>query len=135
MESAKFQFKGFFINRSLIEQSGNEVSQDISISFDPKGIVNKEQKTYQLQLGAKIEDKTKALNVEIEAVANFIFDTQIDEDTLKSMFFINAPALLFPYLRAYISSLTALSGLKPITLPTLNLTGLGKDLERNTKFE
>jgi preprotein translocase subunit SecB len=135
MESAKFQFKGFFINRSLIEQSGNEVSQDISISFDPKGIVNKEQKTYQLQLGAKIEDKTKALNVEIEAVANFIFDTQIDEDTLKSMFFINAPALLFPYLRAYISSLTALSGLKPITLPTFNLTGLGKDLERNTKFE
>jgi preprotein translocase subunit SecB len=135
MESSKFQFKGFFVNRSLIEQSGKEVSQDISISFDPKGIVNKEEQTYQLQLGAKIEDESKSLKIEIDAVANFIFDTKIDENTLKSMFFINAPALLFPYLRAYISSLTALSGLKPITLPTLNLTGLGKELEKNTIFE
>lgn len=135
MESSKFQFKGFFISRSLIEQTGKEVSQDISISFAPKGIVNKGKLTYQLQLGAKIKDESKTLTIEIEAVADFIFDAEIDEITLKSMFFINAPALLFPYLRAYISSLTALSGLKPITLPTLNLTGLGKELEKNTIFE
>jgi preprotein translocase subunit SecB len=135
MESSKFQFKGFIVKRSLIEQSGEKTSSDISISFDPHGLVNKNEQTYQLQLGAKIEDQTKTLIIEIDAVANFVFNAEIDESTLKSMFFINAPALLFPYLRAYISSLTALSGLKPITLPTLNLTGLGKELERNTIFE
>jgi preprotein translocase subunit SecB len=135
MESSKFQFKGFFVRRSLFEQSGKEASKDISIAFSPRGVVNKENQTYQLLLEAKIEDESKSLNIEIEAVANFIFDHKIDEDTLKNMFFINAPALLFPYLRAYISSLTALSGLRPITLPTLNLTGLGKELEKNTIFE
>ena len=135
MESSKFQFKGFIIKRSLIEQTGEKVSSDISIAFEPKGIVKKEERRYQLQLGAKIDDKAKCLHIEIDSVANFIFDDKISDDTFNRMFFVNAPALLFPYLRAYISTLTALSGLTSINLPTLNLTGLGEELEKNTIFE
>ncbi|PIQ16396.1 MAG: protein export chaperone secb, partial [Flavobacteriales bacterium CG18_big_fil_WC_8_21_14_2_50_32_9] len=41
----------------------------------------------------------------------------------------------FPYIRAYISALTALSGLKTITIPTMNLTGLGEKLKRKTTFD
>ena len=49
---------------------------------------------------------------------------EFDEDlTNKQLFFSqNAPAILFPYIRAYISALTALSGIPTITLPTLNLS-------------
>ena len=53
-------------------------------------------------------------------------------DNLNNLFFVNAPALLFPYIRAYISTLTNLSGFDPINLPTLNMSGLGEDLKKNT---
>jgi preprotein translocase subunit SecB len=130
---AKFQFREFFINRSLIEQSEGEPSSDFSIGFDPKGFVNKKKSIFQLRLGIKINDKKNVINIEISSVANYHFDKEITKDQLDKLFYINAPAILFPYIRAYISTLTNLSGFKPINLPTLNLTGLGEDLKQNTK--
>ena len=65
-------------------------------------------------------------------MADFYFEKGIEEKQLNNYFYINAPAILFPYIRAYITTLTSLSGLKPIILPTLNLIGLGKDLADHT---
>lgn len=39
---------------------------------------------------------------------------------------------MFPYIRAYISTVTALSGLKAVNLPVLNLTDLQERLKLNT---
>ena len=68
----------------------------------------------------------------MDTVSNFSFDSQIEITQLNKYFYMNAPAILFPYIRAYISTLSVLSGIEPITLPTLNLSGLGKELEKNT---
>ena len=81
----------------------------------------------------KIEDENKAFNIEIKAIANYVFENGIELEKLNNFFYINAPALLFPYIRAFISTLTNLSGFEPINLPTLNMTKLGDDLKRNTK--
>ncbi|MFA6334558.1 MAG: protein-export chaperone SecB [Bacteroidales bacterium] len=133
MDDSKFQFKGFSIIRSLIERSGNNTSKKLSLGFTPKGIINKGEETFQLHLGVKIEDENKSLKIEIEAVANYTFASKTGLDSLSNFFYINAPALLFPYIRAYISTLTNLSGFEPINLPTLNMTSLGDDLKKNTK--
>ena len=47
---------------------------------------------------------------------------------LKTFIGLNAPAILFPYLRAYVSNITALSGMQPIIMPTLNLSTICKDM-------
>ena len=60
------------------------------------------------------------------------FENKEGLENLGKFFYINAPALLFPYIRAYISTLTNLSGFEPINLPTLNMTRLGDDLKKNT---
>ena len=133
MNDAKFQFKGFKIVRSLIEQNDIEPSKEISLGFDPKGLVNKERANFQLNLGVKVEDKNKAFNIEIQAVAHYSFNNEISLNKLNNYFYTNAPALLFPYIRAYISTITNLSGLNPINLPTLNLISLGANLKENTK--
>jgi len=49
-------------------------------------------------------------------------------------FCINGPAILFPYIRAYLSSLSALSGIPLILLPTINMTGLAETLKSNIKI-
>ncbi len=132
MDESKFQFKGFTINRSLIERNNNKSSKKLSLGFTPKGFINKEEATFQLHLGVKIEDENKSFKVEIDAVANYTFNNKTGLENLGNFFYINAPALLFPYVRAYISTLTNLSGFEPINLPTLNMTKLGEDLKNNT---
>lgn len=129
---SKFQFKGFKITRSFIERNDKKPSKKISLGFAPEGFINKKDSTFHLHLGVKIEDENKAINIEINAVADYYFGNKEGLDNLNSFFFVNAPALLFPYIRAYISTLTNLSGFEPINLPTLNMTGLGEDLKKNT---
>lgn len=132
MEESKFQFKDFSIIRSLIERKEEESSKKISLGFAPKGIINKKNSSFRLQLGVKIEDENKTFNIEIEAFANYNFENKIALGSLNNLFFVDAPALLFPYIRAYISTLTNLSGFEPVNLPTLNMARLGEDLKKNT---
>ncbi len=129
---SKFQFKGFKIIRSLIERNEKKASKKISLMFVPKGIIKKKENKFQLHLEVKIEDENKSFNIEIKAIADYYFDSDLENKVLDNFFFINAPAILFPYIRAYISTLTNLSGFEPINLPTLNLTALGDDLKQNT---
>lgn len=132
MEDSKFQFKGFNIIRSLIERNENKASQKINLGFAPKGFINKNDSNFQLQLGVRIEDENKSFKIEIDAIANYVFENKESLNNLSKFFYVNAPALLFPYIRAYISTLTNLSGFEPINLPTLNMTRLGEDLRKNT---
>lgn len=133
MTDSKFQFKGFKITRSLIERINEDQSKKLSLNFSPKGTINKDAGVFQLTLGVNIEDESKTLTIEIEAVADYDFDKEISKEELNNFFYLNAPALLFPYIRAYISTLTNLSGFNPINLPTLNMSRLGEDLKKNTK--
>lgn len=132
MENSKFQFKGFIIRKSVIELIEEGIPQKFKIQFDPKGIIKSSDSIFRLILGVKIEDENKIFKIEIEAQADYSFDKEIDQEKLNKLFYINAPAIVFPYIRAYISTLTNLSGIKPITLPTLNLTSLGVQLKENT---
>lgn len=131
-KTSAFQFKGYRIERSLIEMKSTEIGEKFSISFDPKGLINKAESTYQLHLITYIKNQEDTINIEIDIVAFFSFDNKIERDQLNKMFFINAPAIVFPYLRSYITTLTVLSGIDPVILPTLNLSGIGKELEQNT---
>ena len=135
MDEAKFQFKGFYITRSLIERDETkEISTKLSVDFKPSGIISKEKSNFKLLLGVKITDVEKVLNIDIDVRADYSFSSEIKPEELEQYFYINAPALLFPYLRAYIATLSNLSGFKTINLPTLNLTGLGEELKKNTSI-
>ncbi len=57
----------------------------------------------------------------IEYIANFTTSEDIDDEFKKSNFpKVNAPAIAYPYLRAFISQFLLLSGYNPQILPTFN---------------
>lgn len=59
--------------------------------------------------------------ISTEFAARFIADGEINDEFKTSNFVkINAPAIAYPFLRAFISNLTINSGLTPIVLPTMN---------------
>ncbi len=133
-EVSKFQFKGYRITKSLIELQENSNFDDLKIGFKASGIVKTEAQQFLLYLSVNIANEIKDLKIEIEAIGNFKFEKIEKIEDISSYFYVNSSALLFPYIRAYISTLTNLSGNRSVTLPTMNLTNLAQELKSNTKF-
>ena len=129
---SKFQFKGYRINRSLIELDENSNFENLKISFDVSGLVKRVENLFILNLSVKIKNDESNLKIEVDTIANFLFEKVENIDDISSFFYNNSSAILFPYIRAYISTLTNLSGNRSITLPTMNLTNLADELRANT---
>lgn len=130
-KQTSFQFKAFRIVKSSIERKEGKLNSGLNLNFDPRGQINKKEKKFHLTLGVDIEDEDKIFQVSVVAVGEYTFVPNEDAN-LDNFFFLNAPAILFPYIRAYISTLTNLSGFSPINLPTLNMEGLKEVLKKNT---
>ena len=89
-----------------------------------------EEKKESFGIAFNIEIKDKRFDLTLEALFMFSVDSQITEEFKLSDFpKINAPAIAFPYLRAYISNLTLQSGFEPIMLPSINFVNLAKEKE------
>ena len=129
-----FKFEKYSILRSVIDRKSDETPKSLQIGFEPKGTHFKEDSRFELLLMVRIEDEGKSLLIEVDASATYLLEGEVSDKMLKTFFYLNAPAILFPYIRAYIATLTTLSGMAPINLPTLNLTQLASQLERNTHW-
>jgi preprotein translocase subunit SecB len=84
----------------------------------------------------EIEIRDTNFDLQIETLFIFELDNEIDEKFKLSDFpKINAPAIAFPYLRAYISNFTLQSGFSPIILPSINFVELAKQKSEETQFQ
>jgi len=89
-----------------------------------------EDKPNTFGIGFEVEINDKRFDLNIETIFMFKLDKEISEEFKLSDFpKINAPAIAFPYLRAYISNLTLQSGFEPVMLPSINFVNLAKDKE------
>ena len=125
--SADFRFAGYKVVKSVIEFNGDIVGNKFSVNIDPSGI--KDGKSFFLKLDVSVEDECKSYSVFVSMIGRFEFDENVDR--LPDFFTVNAPAILFPYVRAYISSLTSASGVDTVIIPTLNLISLKESLSEN----
>jgi preprotein translocase subunit SecB len=133
MALSQFQFLGYKILKSSIElEETFSESSGLEIGFKTSGTVNKKDLTFNLNLNVIIKNSENSINIEINSIGKFKFEPVEDIGDISNFFYTNASAILFPYIRAYIGTLTNLSGLKAINLPTLNLTNLAEDLRQNT---
>lgn len=114
------------LNLSLIkDEERNDNSFDLNLGhFFPEDI----KESFGIVFNIEIKDKRFDLN--IEALFMFSVEGEITEEFKLSDFpKINAPAIAFPYLRAYISNLTLQSGFEPIMLPSINFVNLAREKE------
>lgn len=134
-KKAAFQFIKFFITESYFNfvEEGN---YNLSVSIIPSGSVFPELHQFHLFLNVTVKDKDDKFECNIKSTSIFNFPEDVDIEQYKSSFFTtNAPAITFPYIRAYIANLTAQSGIMNILLPTLNLSNLAKSLKENISFQ
>ncbi len=85
----------------------------------------------------KLTIKDKAFDLSLKAVFQFeLIDEKITEEFKLSSFpKINAPAIAFPYLRAFVSTLTLQAGLKTVILPSINFVKIAKSRDASGEEE
>lgn len=127
-------FSGFKITHSSIDFNG-PIGQNMNFGIDASGEINKNTNIFQLWLKVEVTDDQAGLNIKVDASAEYkIEGASIDDPIFSNYLFLNAPAILFPYIRAYITALTSLSGSETITIPPLNVSGIKDSLKEHTQI-
>ncbi|MBQ9253211.1 MAG: protein-export chaperone SecB [Bacteroidales bacterium] len=70
------------------------------------------------------------LNINVECQAVFVVDSKIDINFLKSSFVtLNAPAIVYPFVRSFVSNLSVNAGFPAIILPAINFAAKDREKE------
>lgn len=134
MDNAAFRLSGYQFDRVILNLE--HVSKDLSLdlSFAPKGSYNPCKGTYLLTFVFTAFCKDRKI-VEVLCRADFVFQNKLSIEEIPSYFYANSIAILFPYVRAFVSTLTLQANITPLVLPTLNFTDLQAELRANTIVE
>ncbi len=135
-EPAKAAFG--FDNFRIVSFALNELTPDndeLSISIVPSGVYFEKEGVFEVTIDFSASESNSSDIPAVKAIlkAKFTFQNPIQYTEIPGFFYLNSIAIVFPYLRAFISSLTLQANIKPIILPVLNLTGLDKPLRDSTK--
>lgn len=133
-QKAAFQLEKYLFNKVSInlENKGNE---EMVVDFNPSGVYIQEKSQYNLKFTFKAFFEEQGIEnpyVLIECTGFFKFEDVQDTEQIPSFFYRNAIAILFPYLRAFVSMVTLQANVAPVVLPTLNLSDLEQPLKDNT---
>jgi preprotein translocase subunit SecB len=80
----------------------------------------------------------KFFDLNLVAIGNFEFDNEFSDEELKKNFVnANAPAIMFPYVRAFVTTITSNLGnvTGPLTIPTQFFQGELPEIEHDETAE
>jgi preprotein translocase subunit SecB len=133
-KKAAFSFQSYKVSSIILNEPPAQ-EEIISVQFNPSGKYFLQEGRYILQLDfiASTEEKeNKFLSISLESV--FIFDEKnIEAKQLPIYFYRNCIAIVFPYMRAIVSTITSVTNSRPLLLPLLNLSSLEEPLKKNTE--
>lgn len=132
MKNAAFSLEEFIFNQVWIDLE-RKTSNDIKISILPNGTFFKKDSVYELVLNFKsYNDQIENHFISIQCKSLFNFEEETKFEEIPDYFYTNCIAIIFPYLRGFISNVTLQANIAPIILPTLNLVSLKENLIENT---
>lgn len=92
----------------------------IDIRFEPKVFYPDANKhLFNIVMDIELKDE-KVFEMTMKAIGNFELETGLDEELRKTFVNTNAPAIMFPYIRSFITTFTANLGnvVGPLVIPT-----------------
>ncbi len=132
-KKAAFNLEFFKITKFSLSEP-TVVKDGLSIKFDPSGEYDSKTGIYKLTLGytafQEVTKRKKDTFIECTLIAQFKIDTS--DNNIPDYFYRNSIAIIYPYLRSFITTLTIQANLKPLIMPLLNLSDLEKPLRDNT---
>lgn len=138
----KIQLKNWRVKEVLFNVLAPEIQQEqpeekkrnsFSLGFG-KFLVKEEKKQFSIGFQVRLSDEEFTLKTEMF----FFFETDInlEEEFIDSTFAnINAPAIAFPYMRAFISNFTLQAGFRPVMLPSVNFVEFKNNDKEEESFD
>lgn len=133
MEKAAFRFLGYKFTKVSLDFSDVNVEHELAIDISTSGVYVSNIGKFELKfIFTALNSQTEEEVVKIESVSQFLFSDIIEYEDIPDYFYPNSIAIVFPYVRAFISSISVQAGIPPIVLPTYNLSVLQEELRKNT---
>lgn len=132
MQKAAFSIVTYQFDKVNIDLE-NQQTEELDLGFQTKGIFINESNNFELIfiVNVKNQNETDPF-VSIRCKGLFKFDNISSFEEIPDFFYRNSIAILFPYVRAYLSLVTTQANVQGIILPTLNLSNLEGELRKNT---
>jgi len=128
-----FEFLIFYVSKAFLERESSypDYSQlNIDAKFNNTNI--DEDKTFRTNFLINISgsEENKSISIQIEAGAAFKMHGNPSSEEVANFMHFNSPAIVYPYVRAFIANFTLNAGINPINLPILNfVTQMEKNLQ------
>jgi preprotein translocase subunit SecB len=104
-----------------VDDKNEETEMGFNLDFKVLFSKDKEDE-FHLVFESEIK-KPDVFDLSIKYLAVFKTDEEIDDEFENSHFpYVNAPAITFPFLRSFISTLMINAGYPPVILPSINFT-------------
>ena len=100
-------------------QKGDE-ENSIEVNIGGANLYHQKEKRLEITINVTLKDKSSGYNLEVEYGAFFALDGKFEKEDIERISKINGPAILFPYVREYVSDLTRRAGHEPVYLPAIN---------------
>lgn len=130
-EKIQIQFLGLQTKEVVmkIDSYNNSVADEVDTQLKIKnGFTSEDKHIFAIIFELTLENKERNFYLKVEAHNHFRLNQEITDEFKDSTFInVNAPAIAFPYVRAFISNLTLNSGYDPIILPSYNFVNIYKE--------
>lgn len=132
LKKAAFSLSTYKITKANIDFAKQELTDEIGLILDPSGEFKKSESIFDLKIIFKAgTSNMESVLVECEMHGWFKFSNVDAQEDIPDYFFRNSIAIIFPYLRSFISTLTLQANTKNLILPTMNLSNLESVLKSN----
>ncbi len=127
-------FKGYKVISLSLKTEQPDLNDNVSVNF--QALFSQEsEKDFMVLFDIKLSTKDGSL-INLEYAGFFEADQLITQEFMQSDFpIVNAPAITYPYVRSFISTLTVNAGMQAIILPTVNFKEIVNHNEKTDQAE
>lgn len=133
MNKAIFKFEDYqFSKISLDTNKIGGTDKSLSLDFNVSGEYDETKGKFILKFDFDAQNSQNESVIFVSCRSTFSFENPIAIEDIPDFFYPNSIAIIFPYVRAMVSTLTLQANIQPIILPTINLLFLKDNLKGNT---
>jgi preprotein translocase subunit SecB len=122
-EESKFQFLGYRVSEihCEIQDSFDPQESKLSQSIEIQQSYDKDRDRFvEIMMDVSLESKDKSFKFFIRTKGGFIGNEGMPQELFEKFSSQNAPAIMYPFIRAIIATYTAQANIPPIILPAIN---------------
>lgn len=130
-------FNGYEVRKISFSMRETDLKENETIDVNPsfmRDIHETEKNNFVVSLGVNIgREPESKMPFSVEIIISGYFTLKEDEAHADILIKQNATAILFPYLRSTLTSVTANANVNPVFLPAMNIANLFEESEEKEK--